>query len=31
MNLDKTGVWFFTDGQSARDAADFAQRIESLG
>ena len=23
MNLDKSGVWFFSDGQSARDSAAF--------
>lgn len=29
--LSTTGVWYFTDGMSAGEAADFAQRIESLG
>ena len=31
MDLTKTGVWYFTDGMSASDAAESAQRIESLG
>ena len=31
MELSKTGVWFFTDRQSAKDAAATAQRIEALG
>lgn len=31
MNLTKPGVWYFTDGMSAAEAADAAQRIESLG
>ena len=31
MNLDKPGVWYFTDGMSAADAANTAKRIESLG
>ena len=31
MNLGKIGVWYFTDGQSAADAATFAKRVESLG
>ena len=31
MDLTKPGVWYFTDGMSAADAADAAQRIESLG
>lgn len=31
MELGQVGVWFFTDTQSAEDAATFAQRIESLG
>ena len=31
MNLSKTGVWYFTDGMSASEAAESAQRIESLG
>ena len=29
--LSTTGVWYFTDGMSAAQAAEFAQRIESLG
>lgn len=29
--LSTTGVWFFTDGMSAGEAADFAGRVESLG
>ena len=31
MDLSKTGVWYFTDGMSASEAAESAQRIESLG
>jgi len=31
MELGKLGVWYFTDGQPAPQAAEFAQRIESLG
>ena len=31
MQLDKTGVWFFTDRLSAKAAADTAKRIEELG
>ena len=31
MDLSKTGVWFFTDRQSAQDAAATAKRIEDLG
>ena len=31
MNLTKPGVWYFTDGMSAAEAADTARRIESLG
>ena len=31
MDLRKTGVWYFTDGMSASEAAESAQRIESLG
>ncbi len=31
MNLTKPGVWYFTDGMSATEAAETAQRIESLG
>lgn len=29
--LSTTGVWYFTDGMSAGEAAEFAQRVESLG
>jgi probable F420-dependent oxidoreductase len=29
--LSTTGVWYFTDGMSAGEAAEFAQRIEALG
>ncbi len=29
--LSTTGVWYFTDGMSAGEAAEFAGRIESLG
>jgi len=31
MDLTKPGVWYFTDGMSASEAAEAAQRIESLG
>lgn len=31
MNLTRTGVWYFTDGMSATEAAEAARRIESLG
>jgi probable F420-dependent oxidoreductase len=31
MELDKLGVWYFTDPLAAPDAAAMAQRIESLG
>ena len=31
MDLTKPGVWYFTDGMSAAEAAEAAQRIESLG
>jgi len=31
MELGKLGVWYFTDGQPAPAAAEFAKRIESLG
>ena len=31
MDLTKPGVWYFTDGMSASQAAEAAQRIESLG
>ena len=31
MDLSKTGVWYFTDGMSAMEAANAAQRIEALG
>ena len=31
MNLDKLGVWYFTDGMPADAAAAAAQRIETLG
>ena len=31
VNLGRTGVWYFTDGMSAVDAAAFAQHVESLG
>ena len=31
MQLGKLGVWFFTDRQNAKDAAETARRIESLG
>ena len=29
--LSTNGVWYFTDGMSAAQAAEFAQRVESLG
>lgn len=31
VNVGRTGVWYFTDGMSAVDAAAFAQHVESLG
>jgi probable F420-dependent oxidoreductase len=31
MNLGSVGVWFHTDGLSARQAADLVRRIEALG
>ena len=31
MDLGRTGVWYFTDAMSARDAASAAERIEELG
>ena len=31
MELGKTGVWYFTEGMSALEAAQAAQRIEALG
>ncbi len=31
MELKKLGVWFFTDGMPAQDAAAFAQKLESMG
>ncbi len=31
MELTKPGVWYFTDGMPATQAAETAQRIESLG
>ena len=31
MQLSKLGVWFFTDRMAAQEAAEAAQRIESLG
>ena len=31
MDLTKPGIWYFTDGMSASDAAEAAQRIEALG
>ena len=30
-DLTTTGVWYFTDGMSAGQAADFAGKVESLG
>ena len=31
MQLDKLGVWFFSDGMTAAMAAETAQRVEELG
>lgn len=31
MELGKLGVWYFTDGRSAQDAATFAKQVEALG
>ncbi len=31
MQLGRLGVWFFTDGLAAPEAAAFARRVESLG
>ncbi len=31
MQSGSTGVWYFTEGMAAPQAAEFAQRIESLG
>ncbi len=31
MQLNKTGVWYFTEAMTADGAADFARRVESLG
>jgi probable F420-dependent oxidoreductase len=31
MELGKLGVWFFTDRLTATEAAEFAERVESLG
>ncbi len=31
MDLARTGVWYFTDGMAAMEAAEAAQRIEALG
>ncbi len=31
MDLEKPGIWYFTDGMSAEKAATTAQRIEELG
>ena len=31
MELGKLGVWYFLDGKTASEAADFARRLESLG
>lgn len=31
MQLGKLGVWYFTDGKTAAEAAEFAQKIEALG
>ena len=31
MDLTKPGVWYFTDGMSASEAAEAAQRVEALG
>lgn len=30
-DLSTTGLWYFTDGMAAGEAAEFAQRVESLG
>ena len=30
-DLTTTGVWYFTDGMAAGEAADFAGTVESLG
>lgn len=31
MDLRPTGVWLLTDGMTAEQTAEFAQRIEELG
>lgn len=31
MDLSRTGVWYFTEGMSAKEAAETAKRIEGLG
>ena len=31
MDLEKPGIWYFTDGMTAEKAATTAQRIEELG
>lgn len=31
MEIGRLGVWFFLDSSTAREAAEFAQRIETLG
>ena len=31
MDIGKLGVWFFLDGMSAADSAQFAQKVEQLG
>ena len=31
MDLGRLGVWFFTDGMPAPEAAEFARRVEALG
>jgi probable F420-dependent oxidoreductase len=31
MDLEKLGVWFFTDRLTAAEVAEFAERVESLG
>lgn len=31
MELPKLGVWFFTDGMNASDAAGFVQQLEAMG
>lgn len=31
MSLGKLGVWYFTDSQDAASAAQFAQKVESMG